>query len=118
MSSPRNDFENFFEDDDHPAMNLAQPTPAMLLDAIIRIVGMQPTWYRNPQMRLLVAGGLAQLTAHIEDSIKSGSKPEIDLPASAFCMVLAERIESSKRFASPEEDKLFPRMKGHPQDDE
>ena len=118
MSNPRNDFDSFFEDDDHPAMHLAQPTPAMLLEAVIRVVGLKPTWYRDPQLRLLVAGGLAQLTAHLEDSIKSGIKPEIDLAASAFCMVVAERIESTKRFASPEEDKLFPRMKGHPQDNE
>ena len=118
MSNPRNDFDTFFEDDDHPAMHLAQPTPAMLLEAVIRIVGMKPTWYRDPQLRLLVASGLSQLTAHLEDSIKSGTKPEIDLAASAFCMMVAERIESTKRFASPEEDNLFPRMKGHPQDNE
>jgi hypothetical protein len=118
MSEPRNDFENFFEDDDHPAMHLAQPTPAMLLEAVIRVVGLQPLWYRNPQLRLLVAGGLAGITTHLEESIKSGIKPEIDLAASAFCMMVAERIESTKRFASEEEDKLYPRMKGHPQDNE
>ena len=59
MSNPRNDFESFFEDDDHPAMHLAQPTPAMLLEAVIRVVGLKPTWYRDPQLRLLVAGGLS-----------------------------------------------------------
>lgn len=118
MSDPRNDFESFFEDDDHPAMHLAQPTPAMLLEAVIRVVGLKPTWYRDPQLRLLVAGGLSGITAHLEESIEKGFKAEIDLVGSAFCMMVAERIESSKRFASPEEDKLYPRMKGHPQDNE
>ena len=33
-------------------------------------------------------------------------------------MMVAERIESTKRFASPDEDKLYPRMKDHPQDNE
>jgi hypothetical protein len=33
-------------------------------------------------------------------------------------MVLAERIESSKRFASPEEEKWSPKMDDHPQDNE
>jgi hypothetical protein len=33
-------------------------------------------------------------------------------------MVLAERIESSKRFADPEEEKWSPKMDNHPQDDE
>ena len=118
MSDPRNDFESFFEDENHPAMHLAQPTPAMLLEAVIRVVGLKPTWYRDPQLRLLVAGGLSGITAHLEESIKKGFKAEIDLVGSAFCMMVAERIESSKRFASPEEDKLYPRMKGHPQDNE
>ena len=118
MSNPRNDFDTFFEDDDHPAMHLAPPTPAMLLEAVIRIVGMQPTWYRNPQLRLLVAGGLAGITTHIEDCVKSGVKPDFTLGECAFCMVLAERIESTKRFASPEENKLYPPMDGHPQDNE
>lgn len=118
MSNPRNDFDNFFEDDDHPAMHLAQPTPAMLLEAVIRVVGLKPTWYRDPQLRLLVAGGLSGITAHLEESIKSGITPEIDLVGSAFCMMVAERIESTKRFASPEENKLYPPMDGHPQDNE
>lgn len=118
MSDPRNDFESFFEDENHPAMHLAKPTPAMLLEAVIRVVGLKPTWYRDPQLRLLVAGGLSGITAHLEESIKSGITPEIDLVGSAFCMMVAERIESTKRFASPDEDKLYPRMEGHPQDDE
>ncbi len=118
MSNPRNDFESFFEDDDHPAMHLAQPTPAMLLEAVIRVVGLKPTWYRDPQLRLLVAGGLSGITAHLEESIKKGIQPEVDLVGSAFCMMVAERIESTKRFASPDEDKMYPRMKGHPQDNE
>lgn len=118
MSNPRNDFDNFFEDDDHPAMHLAQPTPAMLLEAVIRVVGLKPTWYRDPHLRLLVAGGLSGITTHLEESIKSGITPEVDLVGSAFCMMVAERIESTKRFASPDEDKLYPRMKDHPQDNE
>jgi len=118
VSNPRNDFESFFEDDDHPAMHLAQPTPAMLLEAVIRVVGLKPTWYRDPQLRLLVAGGLSGITAHLEESITKGIQPEVDLVGSAFCMMVAERLESSKRFASPDEDKLYPRMKGHPQDNE
>ena len=118
MTNPRNDFDGFFEDDDHPAMHLAQPTPHMILEAVIRIVGLKPLWYRDPQLRLMVASGLSQLTANLEKNIKEGTKPDFTLGECAFCMVLAERIESTKRFASEDEDKLFPRMEGHQQDNE
>lgn len=118
MNEPRNDFENFFSDEEHPAMHLAKPTPRMLLEALVRLVGLNPTWYRDPQMRLMICGGLATLTDHVSENISRGEEPEITLTESAFCMVLAERIESSKRFASEDESKLFPPMKGHPQDNE
>ena len=118
MNEPRNDFQDFFEEDDHPAMNLAKPTPRMLLEALVRLVGLNPTWYRNPHMRLMVCAGLASITEHIEQQIREGVEPEVTLTESAFCMVLAERIESSKRFASEDESRLYPQMKDHPQDNE
>lgn len=118
MNEPRNDFQDFFEEDDHPAMNLAKPTPRMLLEALVRLVGLNPTWYRNAHMRLMVCGGLASITDNISEAIQRGEEPEITLNESAFCMVLAERIESSKRFANEDEMKLYPPMKGHPQDNE
>ena len=118
MNEPRNDFDGFFEDDDHPAMHLAKPTPRMLLDALVRLVGLNPTWYRNAHMRLMVCGGLASITEAVEKAIREETEPEISLAESAFCMVLAERIESSKRFAGEDEDNLYPRMPNHPQDGE
>lgn len=116
--NPRNDFDNFFSDKEHPAMNMIKPTPEMVLQAMIRIVGVKPTWYRDPMLRLMVVKGLSFLTLDLETSVEKGDKPSLDLVGAAFCMVLAERIESTKRFASPEEEDLSPTVEDHPQDDE
>ena len=116
--NPHNDFDNFFTDEQHPAMHLAKPTPEAVLEALIRVVGLRPLWYRDPTLRLMVVKGLDFLTQELHAALERGEKPAVDLIGAAFCMVLAERIESSKRFASPEEEKWSPKMDDHPQDNE
>jgi len=116
--NPKNDFDNFFNDNEHPALNLVKPTSKAVMEALIRLVGLRPLWYRDPTLRLMVVKGLDFLTQELHAAIERGEKPDIDLMGAAFCMVLAERIESSKRFAAPEEEKWSPKMEDHPQDNE
>lgn len=111
MNDPRNDFENFFDADNHPSMNIITPPPAMLLQAVVRIVATNPQWYRDRTLRLLISSGLSQLTSHVTESIEAGKEPEITLTESALCMMIAERLDSSRRFASDEENRLFPATK-------
>lgn len=108
MNEPRNDFENFFDADDHPSMKMVSPPPSVVLEALIRIVGLNPQWYRDKTLRMIVSGGLTHLTEQLSKTIENGEKPPITLGESCLCMVLAERLDSTRRFASEEEEKMFP----------
>lgn len=109
MSNPNNNFENFFSDDNAPAMHKMQkPSTEAIMKAVIQLVGMNPQWYRDQALRMMVANGIGHISTYLENQIAAGKKPEVDINVACLCMVLAERLETSRRFASEEEKEMYP----------
>lgn len=109
MNNPPNNFENLFDNEDHPAIHkIKRPSPEMIVSALIQLVGHNPQWYRDQTLRMMVANGVACITEHIAGFVNRGEKPDMDILVGCFCMILAERLDSSRRFASQEEKDLYP----------
>jgi hypothetical protein len=112
MSSPNNEFKDFFTKDSVEGLAekfAPKPAPEHMINALIALVGENPKFYRNPQLRILVSNGLAKVTAYIVDEIRAGRKPELHIGTCAFMMLLGDRMASTyAQYASDEEKERFP----------
>jgi hypothetical protein len=104
-----NKFEGFFEEENHPAMNMVVPSTSQIIEALMMICGQNHQFYKDTSIRLIICGSLDVLEKHIIKARDEGRDPGIHVGYAAFMMLLADRmVDSYDDYAGDKERELFP----------
>ena len=104
-----NQFEGFFENDNHPAMKMVIPNVSRVIETLMMICGQNHQFYKDASLRLLICGGLDMCEKHIIKVRDEGKTPDIHVGYAAFMMLLADRmVDSYDDYAGDKERELFP----------
>jgi len=104
-----NKFEGFFEEDNHPAIKMATPTPSQIIEGLMMICGQNHQFYKDEGIRLIICGGLDVVEKHLIKMRDELRDPGIHVGYAAFMMLLADRmVDSYDDYAGDKERELFP----------
>jgi hypothetical protein len=104
-----NQFEGFFENNDHPAMKKMVPNVSQVIETMMMICGQNHEFYKDEGIRLIICGGLDMCEKHIIKMRDEGRTPDIHVGYAAFMMLLSDRmVDSYDDYASDKERELFP----------
>jgi hypothetical protein len=105
----KNQFEGFFENENHAAMSFNIPTTSQVIEALMMICGQNHQFYKDASLRLIICGGLDMCEKHIIKTRDEGKVPDIHVGYAAFMMLLADRmVDSYDDYAGDKERELFP----------
>lgn len=110
MSNPKNNSHGFFNDpNSHPFSQKFKPMKEEIFAALMHLVAQHPDFYKKPDLRMLVAGGMCQVLEELNGAMDRGERPDLHPGYAAFMMLMADRMSSSyEQYASDEERKMFP----------
>ena len=104
-----NQFEGFFENENHHAMSFNTPSTSQIIETMMMICGQNHQFYKDESIRLIVCGGLDMCEKHIIKARDEGRTPDIHVGYAAFLMLLSDRmVDSYDDYASDKERELFP----------
>jgi len=104
-----NQFEGFFDNENHPAMSFNVPSTSQIIETLMMICGQNHQFYKDEGIRLIICGGLDVLEKHIIKARDEGRDPGIHVGYAAFMMLLSDRmVDSYDDYASDKEREVFP----------
>ena len=104
-----NQFEGFFENENHPAMKMVEPTPSQVIETLMMLCGQNHEFYKDSSLRLILCGGLSYVENYIIKMRDEGRVPDIHVGYAAFMMLLSDRmVDSYDDYAGDKERELFP----------
>ncbi len=104
-----NQFEGFFDNENHPAMSFNVPSTSQVIETMMMICGQNHQFYKDPSVRLIICGGLDMCEKYIIKCRDEGKVPDIHVGYAAFMMLLSDRmVDSYDDYASDKEREVFP----------